>query len=84
MKPICTPCRRFYRPKKNGIYFVEGMPQGDSWVPYKLWMGDLWSCPGCSSEIIVGTGFHPVAVHHEPDFAKLVAQLGSGIRIDDC
>ena len=26
MRPICVPCRRFYRPKKNGTYFLEGHP----------------------------------------------------------
>ena len=26
MKPICVPCQRFYRAKKNGFYFLEGLP----------------------------------------------------------
>lgn len=26
LKPICHPCQRFYRPEKNGFYFIEGMP----------------------------------------------------------
>ncbi len=51
MKPICVPCQRFFRPKKNEFYFLEGMPieQGaipgtteqEQWKPYKLWTGDL-------------------------------------------
>ena len=27
MKPICVPCQRFYRPKKNGFMFIEAMPR---------------------------------------------------------
>lgn len=26
LKPICVECRCFYRPKKNGYMFLEGMP----------------------------------------------------------
>lgn len=26
MKPICVSCHRFYRPKHNGYFFIEGMP----------------------------------------------------------
>lgn len=28
MKPICVPCRRFFRPKRNGFAFEEGFPTG--------------------------------------------------------
>ena len=75
MKPICVKCRRFYRPKKNGTAFIEGMPiygasvpaglaAPELWQPYKLWMGDLWACPDCGSEIIVGTGVKPISERH--------------------
>lgn len=26
LKPICVPCRRFFRQKKSGFNFIEGMP----------------------------------------------------------
>lgn len=26
MRPICVPCQRFFRPEKNGVSFIEGMP----------------------------------------------------------
>lgn len=29
LKPVCVPCRRFYRPKKNDYRFIEGMPGPD-------------------------------------------------------
>jgi hypothetical protein len=67
MKPICVPCQRFYRPKRNGVYLCEGMPHGPEWdgksgrdspgwLPYKIWQGDLWECPDCHAQIISGVG----------------------------
>ena len=92
LKPICVGCQRFYRPKKTGYYFLEGMPKNndtkpgkpEEWSPYKLWGGDLWECPGCGHRIISGTGMNPVAVQHEPTFAKQVERLGADFMVLDC
>lgn len=88
MKPICVPCQRFYRVKKNGYYFIEGMPthegakpgteDTDWWKPYKLWVGDLWECEGCHAQIVNGVGMSPLAEHYQPDFAKHVRQCAYG------
>ena len=94
MKPICVPCRRFYRPKKNGISFVESMPKvngalpgnaaPNQWRPYKLWMADLWECPDCGGEILVGNGNQPISEHYEPDFAEQVRTAQPLVTINDC
>lgn len=94
MKPICIPCQRFFKPKKNGFYFLEGMPlengapagtAGDGkWGPYKLWCGDQFECPGCGSTMIVGTGRTPIAEHYQEDFAKLVESFGATFQVNDC
>lgn len=95
LKPICVPCQRFYRPKKNGYYFVEGMPivngakpgtdEPGCWVPYKLWVGDLWECEGCGSTIIVGTGRSPVLEHYQSDFKEtIVATSADRLQVNDC
>lgn len=77
MRPICAKCQRFYRCKKNGVYFTETMETEDrGTVPYKMWSGDLWWCPDCHAEIIVGAGREPVAEHYEPDFAEHAARCG--------
>jgi len=36
--------------------------------PYKIWYADLWKCPNCKNEIIVGFGWNPVAEHFQNDF----------------
>lgn len=98
LKPICVPCQRFYRPAKNGYYFMEGMPKSDhavnvasgraepeKWQPYKLWVGDLWRCPDCGSEIVVGVNGERLAEHYEHDFAEKVERTGAArLLVKDC
>ena len=95
MKPICVPCQRFFRPKKNGFYFLEGMPESgnpkagkaeaDKWVPYKLWVGDKWECPDCHATIIVGVGRDRIAEHYQDDFDRKVKSLGADqFQVNDC
>lgn len=93
LKAICVPCRRFYRIKKNGVPLVENMPKYSEaekgpeymsdWQPYKLWQGDLWECPNCRHEIIVGA-LNPVALQHETNFAETVQRFQPKIWINDC
>lgn len=95
MKPICVPCRRFYRPLKTGQYFVEAAPKTkgaepglaapDDWHPYKLWSGDRWGCPTCGAEIIVGVPTFPVAEHYQSEFSGLVSRSNAAeYTINDC
>lgn len=94
MKPICVSCKRFYRIKKNGYSFIEGMPtvndapkglSGDGqWVPYKLWVGDLWECPDCYSLIVVGVGQHPIAEHYQSEFKEKITIHQPGLQVNDC
>jgi len=94
MKPICVNCQRFYRPKKNGVFFIESMPTvsgapagktaPESWKPYKLWSGDLWECHGCGHQIISGVGREPIAEHYQETFASDVNAYGARLQINDC
>lgn len=96
MKPVCVPCQRFFRMKRAGFYFIEGMPSGDGraqpgtaepdkWKPYKLWVGDKWQCDDCGAVILSGFGDGPIAIHHHDDFAKRVAELGAAqLQVNDC
>jgi hypothetical protein len=93
MKPICVPCQRFYRPKKNGVSFIEGMPtdnaapgtaEPEKWKPYKLWVGDLWECQGCGHQLIVGAPSLPYREHYQPDFDYHVEQRKPIMQVNDC
>jgi hypothetical protein len=88
LRPICASCRKFFRPKKTGYNFMEGMPFGERgdgrWKPYKLWSGDLWECKACGTEIIVGTGKNPISEHFYPDFAQACERAKAHMLIEDC
>ena len=95
LKPICVKCARFYRPKRNGYNFTEGMPVGtgtkpghemaDRWKPYKRWSGDLWECLGCGHELLSGVGMQPIAIQHQPDFeAKRKSFRCDQFQVNDC
>lgn len=98
MKPACVKCQRFFRPKKNDFFFVEGMPaptegghyptpgtaEPDKWNPYKLWAADLWECEGCGAQILSGYGKQTIREHYHPDFEAVRKQLGADLQINDC
>lgn len=97
MKPICVKCQRFYRPRKNGYMFIEGMPkvngalpglaEPEAWQPYKLWRGDLWKCDGCEHLIIAGVAREPFDEHYTGSFKTNVALVETEqplIQINDC
>jgi hypothetical protein len=94
MKPICVPCQRFFRPKKNGFAFIEAYPKDghtppgtampSEWKPYKLWEGDLWECQGCGAEIVVGAGRLPIAEHYQENFQKAVDAFAPQLQVNDC
>jgi hypothetical protein len=69
-------------PKNGGA--VAGKHEPDQWQPYKLWMGDQWTCPDCNAVIIVGTGRDPVRVQHEPNFKELHSDGFDQLQINDC
>lgn len=95
MKPICVPCQRFFKAEKNGFNFIEGLPnphdaqpgnlEPEHWEPYKIWVGDLWKCRGCGTEIVVGFCSTPIMVHHEPGFTDEMARLNADqFQVNDC
>lgn len=94
-KPICVPCQRFFRMKRSGYYFTEGMPvhneaaagtaEPEGWRPYKLWSGDLYECQGCGAQIISGFGHGPIAIQHHDNFEALRVELGANrLQVNDC
>ena len=87
--PVCVACGLFFKPKKNGFAWVEGMPtvlvNGDEeWKPYKLWLGDLLACAGCGTEIIAGHGREPISIHHEPNFEPRLKAFNPSVIVNDC
>ena len=92
MKPICVKCQRFFKIERNGVVFIESMPIGEkvppgtaephNWTPYKLWVGDLWHCPGCGAQTISGVGSQPIAEHFQDSFSEKAKR--SEFVVNDC
>lgn len=99
-KPVCVACQCFYRPKKNGFYFTEMMPNGthqgpaeerrgkhmpEAWQPYKVWTSDMYECPECHHQILVGFGNQPSVEHYQDEFETLQMSLGATqLLVNDC
>ena len=93
-KPACPKCQLFYTPKRNGYWWVEGMPLGhmtppgvvaDSlWKDYKIWCSDLWECRGCGAQVITGHDRLPLAEQHQLDFEHKKSLVSPQVRINDC
>lgn len=63
---------------------VRGLRRPEVWTPYKLWNSDLWECPDCGHQVIVGHAPNPASEHYEPDFTAQVASYGAELQINDC
>ena len=77
-KPVCAKCETSYKPEENGVYVAE-MYQKNTSI-YKLWCGDLWKCPVCSHEIVIGFG-NPTHCSDENLEAKVIELKEKGRTI---
>lgn len=95
MRPVCVPCQRFFKCKKNNFTFTEGMPVDElarpgnddcaMWQPYKVWTSDRYECEGCGAVILTGFSQQPLAEHYQPDFADKVKRYGADqFQVNDC
>jgi hypothetical protein len=87
LKPICVKCKLFFKPKKSGITVEEGKPVGrdpEVWMPYKLWVADLWECRGCGDQIVYGSGQRPLAEDYQKDYPEVVERHPPLLRVNDC
>ena len=68
-QPICVNCQVSLRCVKTGVD-IEAMA---GTMPYQIWSGDLFECPGCGVRVISGFGSQPVAEHFQTErYAKFV------------
>ena len=68
-KPVCVKCNREMKPERNGV----GCLDMTDFSPYAVWDSDLWKCPTCGYEILVGFGKDAIA------WAKECQELGAGV-----
>lgn len=61
----CAQCFTILRPRENDVCVHITMEDNR---PYQLWQADLWECPDCGMQVILGYGEHAWAEHWQPDF----------------
>ena len=67
-KSVCAKCEVELKPEHNGVIVSEMM--NNNTKIYKLWRADLWKCPGCGIEVVLGFASMPLMEHFEGDINK--------------
>lgn len=67
-KPVCVKCKREMRPERNGVGCLDMADFGACAV----WDSDLWKCPSCGHEILVGFGKDAIARNHQAEYFNRV------------
>ena len=67
-RPVCATCQMEMKPELNGVGVLDMADFG----PYALWEADLWKCPSCGLEILVGFGRLPIVHHYDASFSALL------------
>ena len=57
-RPICVPCRREMRCKKNSFFFQAGG---------RIFSSDMFECESCKTQTLSGFGLDPVAEQYQHD-----------------
>lgn len=60
---VCVACEIELRSKQNGVLVVEAT----TWGFQAIYQADVWYCPVCQHEVIVGVGNQPIYRHWEGD-----------------
>ncbi len=66
--PVCVKCRVEMRPQRNGVGCLDYSDHG----PVAVWDCDMWACPRCGYEALVGFGAEPIAEYWQPAFEGMV------------
>lgn len=53
--PVCAKCGRMMRCKKNE-FLVKDKPTPGLDLPVVVWSGDMFECPECGAQVVVGFG----------------------------
>ena len=69
-KPVCVKCNREMSPERNGVGCLDIADFGADAV----WDSDLWKCPTCGYEILVGFGQKAIAYHHQGEYFNKVRE----------
>jgi len=76
-KPVCVKCQVELRNRMSGVGVLDIAQFG----PYKVWDADLYYCPSCGFEVVIGFGVHAIAHHHEEGFTETLNRYRARTRL---
>jgi hypothetical protein len=69
----------------SGPENIRGLRRPDAWQDYKVWGSDLYECPDCEHQIVVGHGAQPIAQRHDEHYMDQKVALGAAqLEVKDC
>ncbi len=71
MRPVCVKCTVEMTPAKND-FLVEEM--SDTEHSYRVWSTDLYRCPACRMEVVIGFAPEPWGEYWQENYAKKTLQ----------
>ncbi len=73
-KPVCVTCQCELRPKHCSVGLLDMFNPTNKKEPqpYCLWEADIYWCPNCSFEVVMGFADQPYARHNDDDLSTLV------------
>lgn len=74
---ICISCEKEMQLLKVGVVVEEHMADGSG---YKIWGADLWECPKCKHQCVLGFADRPIVHHFDPSYAEFQKQVEFHIR----
>lgn len=90
-RPMCVKCSGGgldvrYRCEKNEVAIRYG-PPSDLLQPAtehsSILVGDLWKCPECGNEIVIGFAHEKTSPHDRPDLAEFILAVARAIDASD-
>ena len=73
-RPVCVKCQTEMRPENNGV----GLLDMANYSPSQIWAADLYKCPSCRQEIVVGFGVNAISYHTDENFDRTVNHYRNG------
>ena len=70
-RPVCVKCNTEFLPEKNGVVVVDTASFGD----YEAWAADMYECPVCHAQIVVGFSYQAYKEHFEEGFMEHVKAM---------
>lgn len=84
-RPVCVSCGCYYRCWKNDVVVETGelkvserFSEPSTWVSHEIRSADLWRCPECEGEIVIGFAQDPLSHSLKAGYAERLAEIERG------